>query len=239
MRILIIRHADPDYSIDSLTEKGHKEAAMLAERMAKEDITAFYLSPLGRARDTAGYTLRRMGREGTVCDWLREFPARVDKPNGDDHVAWDWLPAHWTSEPAYFDRHAWCHTEPMVAAGVPEKYEYVTKGLDALLAAHGYEREGNHYRAVRPNTDTIALFCHFGLTCVLLSHLINVSPMVLWHGFCSAPSSVTTLYTEERERGIAYFRTAAFGDVSHLYVKDEPPAFSARFCEMFDQPERH
>ena len=27
MRLLIVRHGDPDYSIDSLTEKGWKEAA--------------------------------------------------------------------------------------------------------------------------------------------------------------------------------------------------------------------
>lgn len=110
---------------------------------------------------------------------------------------------------------------------------------DALLARHGYEREGCYYRAVRPNRDTVVFFCHFGLECVLLSHLLNVSPMILWHGFCAAPTSVTTLYTEERESGIAYFRTAAFGDVSHLYAFGEAPAFSARFCETFDSDERH
>ena len=29
MKILIIRHGDPDYSIDSLTEKGWREAELL------------------------------------------------------------------------------------------------------------------------------------------------------------------------------------------------------------------
>ena len=38
MKILIIRHAEPDYSIDSLTEKGHREAALLAEKLSKEKI---------------------------------------------------------------------------------------------------------------------------------------------------------------------------------------------------------
>ena len=32
MKLLIARHADPDYSIDSLTEVGWKEAALLADR---------------------------------------------------------------------------------------------------------------------------------------------------------------------------------------------------------------
>ena len=239
MKLLIIRHADPDYSIDSLTEKGHREAALLAERMAKMKIDAFYVSPLGRARDTAGYTLRKMGREATVCDWLREFPAQVNKPNEAQDCAWDWMPRDFTAYPGFFDRDAWMHHPVMEAGNVPELYANVCAGLDALLEHHGYKREGGYYRALRANRDTVALFCHFGLECVLLSHLLNVSPMILWQGFCAAPSSVTTLYTEEREEGIAYFRTAAFGDTSHLYAAGEEPAFSARFCETFDSDERH
>ena len=40
MRILIVRHCDPNYAIDSLTEKGWREAEMLTERLAKEKIDA-------------------------------------------------------------------------------------------------------------------------------------------------------------------------------------------------------
>ena len=38
MKILIIRHGDPDYENDTLTEKGHKEAEYLAERLIKYPI---------------------------------------------------------------------------------------------------------------------------------------------------------------------------------------------------------
>ena len=92
----------------------------------------------------------------------------------------------------------------------------------------------DYYRAVQPNNDTIMFFCHFGLECVLLSHLLGVSPMVLWHGMCAAPSSVTTIYTEERRKGIASFRVQSFGDVSHLYAEGREPSFAARFCECYD-----
>ena len=34
MKLLFIRHGDPDYTIDSLTEKGWKEAEFLSEKMA-------------------------------------------------------------------------------------------------------------------------------------------------------------------------------------------------------------
>ena len=128
----------------------------------------------------------------------------------------------------------------MAEADTKAEYDRVCSEFDKLLAEHGYVRDGKLYRVERPNNDTICLFCHFGLECVLLSHLLNVSPMVLWHGFCAAPTSVTTVMTEERRKGIASFRVSAFGDVSHLYVHREEPSFSARFCECFDnEEERH
>ena len=101
-------------------------------------------------------------------------------------------------------------------------------------------REGDYYRAEKANRDTLVLVCHFGLECVLLSHLMNVSPMVLWHGMCAAPSSLTSIYTEERREGIASFRVSCFGDISHLYAAGEEPSFAARFCETYDNmDERH
>ena len=66
MKLLIIRHGDPDYSIDSLTETGWIEADVLSEKLTRLDVKAFYCSPLGRAKDTAKATLRKMGREATV-----------------------------------------------------------------------------------------------------------------------------------------------------------------------------
>lgn len=129
------------------------------------------------------------------------------------------------------------------AAGVPEEYKYVTGELDKLLAMHGYRHiaeRGNLFEVTEANNDTIALFCHFGVECVLLSHIMGVSPFTLWHGMCAAPSSVTTVVTEERRKGIASFRMSSFGDISHLYAGGEEPAFAARFCECFDnEDERH
>ncbi len=241
MKLLIIRHGDPDYSIDSLTPQGWREAELLADRMEKLEIAAFYVSPLGRARDTAAPTLKRMGRTAETLDWLREFPPRIfDGELGRERVAWDWLPQKWTAEPAYYDKDRWMHTAAMEQAGVPAEYKRVCGGLDQLLSDHGYVRQNNLYRAERPNRDVIALFCHFGVECVLLGHLLGVSPMVLWHGTCALPTSVTTVATEERRQGIAYFRMNGFGDLSHLYAANTEPSFAARFCETFDSPaERH
>lgn len=67
MRLIIVRHGDPDYEKDSLTEKGWREAAILADRISRLEVKEFYVSPLGRARDTASLTLEKMGRKATVC----------------------------------------------------------------------------------------------------------------------------------------------------------------------------
>lgn len=242
MRILIVRHGDPNYEIDSLTETGWKEAKLVADRISKMNIKDFYTSPFGRAKDTASCTLEKMNRTGITCDWLKEFWPRINRPDNREKrkICWDWLPADWTIEPKYYDVNTWAETEVMREGNVKEAYDYVCKELDGILEKYGYLRENNYYRVDRANQDTIVLFCHFGIECVLLSHLLNVSPMILWHGFCAAPASITTIYTEERRKGVASWRVSAFGDISHLYAAGEEPSFAARFCECYDnQNERH
>ena len=77
MKIIFIRHGEPNYEIDSLTEKGWREAELLSKRTAKWNVTDFYCSPLGRAKDTASFTLKNAGREAEILPWLREFDAPV------------------------------------------------------------------------------------------------------------------------------------------------------------------
>lgn len=240
MRLLMIRHAEPDYAIDSLTEKGWREAEYLAERLEHTEIDKCYVSVLGRAKDTASLTLARKQMQAEECEWLKEFPTQIVRPDrGYKTTTWDFLPQDWKNVREYYDKDVWASTDVMEEGEVLWEYQRVTKAFDQVLENHGYVRDGNLYRAVRPNRDTIAFFCHFGVECVLLSHLIGSSPMVMWHGFCAAPSSVTTVMTEERREGTASFRITEFGDISHLYANGEEPSFAARFCETFDGDERH
>lgn len=215
MKLLIIRHADPDYEKDTLTEKGWREAELLSNRLITLDIKEFYVSPLGRARDTANVTLKKMNRTAEVLPWLREFNV-YDEKSGKKRICWDLLPQDWTVINEYYNKDLW-HTVPaMKACNVISEANKVFEGIDRILEKNGYVREGNLYRAV----NTIVLFCHFGVECVILSHLLGISPVVLWHGCCALPTSVTTLVTEERRKGIACFRMLAFGDISHLYAAD-------------------
>ena len=242
MRILIIRHGDPDYANDTLTEKGKREATLLAKRLEKENIDAFYSSPLGRAKDTCLYTARAVGKENEIVvkDWLHEFNHPLTLPSGRErNIPWDMLPTEWTDNDKMYDYKRWYKQKCYRKSNMKAAYDNVANGLDTLLKEYGYVREGNSYRVENANTKTIALFCHFGLEMVLMSRRCNVSPIPLWHHFTALTSSVTTLYSEERRKGIATFRCAGFGDIGHLYAGEEPPSFSARFCEIFESEDRH
>jgi probable phosphoglycerate mutase len=240
MRLLFIRHGDPDYERDNLTETGKREAELLAERIAPMEIKEYFVSTMGRALATARPTLQKSGRSAEECDWLREFSVGVHRPDceGLSHVPWDWLPQDWSKSPLLLDREHW-HEHPVFAEmDLKSRYDRVIGEFESVLARHGYVRDGLCYRVERANSDTLAFFCHFGVTCVLMSRLMNVSPMVLWHGMAMAPVSVTTIYSEERRPGIAAFRAAAIGDISHLYARGQAPSFSARFCEVYGNGDR-
>ena len=234
MHLVFIRHGDPDYVKNSLTEKGFREAECLSKRVVRWKIDGLYVSPYGRAQDTAKPFLDKIECKPETLPWLKEFDYKIkDSRTKKQRGCWDWLPQDWTEREHFYRYDEWLNDEILNEGNVRERTQYVLDGMDSFLTDHGYERDKHYYRAVRPNNDTIALFCHFGVTALILGHLIGASPMVLWHGLCAAPTSVTTVYTEERRPGIASFRIASYGDISHLYIADEPPAFSARFRECY------
>ncbi|MEE3419831.1 MAG: histidine phosphatase family protein [Lachnospiraceae bacterium] len=293
MRLLFVRHGDPDYEHDALTEKGRREAELLSRVIPEMGIREVYISPLGRARQTAEIGLQNVTVEKTTTvPWLMEFmtdlnlnqhpelrcaygedtplldggkelsgfigghksyyemlhPGSVKAylpdeqgkvPTYAPRIIWDVLPSYAKDHPELYDCKEWLHSDLAIAGHLEECSEYVFDNFDAMLADHGYRRDGLIYDAVAPNRRTVACFCHLGLECLLASHLMHVSPFTLWMHFAFVPSSVTEFITEERQEGIAIFRARRLGDISHLVQGHEEPSFAARFCETFDGPERH
>lgn len=234
MNLIFIRHGDPDYSIDSLTEKGWREAELLSARTTKWNVKEFYCSPLGRARDTASFTLHKLNRTATIHDWLKEFFVPVKDPEtGNDRIPWDFMPNYWTKEENFYHKDTWYKAPVMQTGNIEAEFSKVKEGIDTLLAEHGYVRNGNYYKVVQGNHDTLVFFCHLGAQFVILSHLLGIPAPLLWQGCFVAPTSVTVLTTEERVKGEAYFRLRTLGDTSHLYVAGEPNSRSGFFREQF------
>ena len=140
MRILLIRHAEPDYTVDSLTPKGHREAELLSRRLLSYDIRDFYQSPLGRARDTAAYTLKKLNREAETLPWLHEFMGSYPDPETGKRriVAWDVKPRIWSSFPGITDVRTWYNAPAFSNGNVREIWEETVNGVDSLLSRYGF-----------------------------------------------------------------------------------------------------
>jgi len=201
---------------------------------------AVYASPLGRAQKTCLASQKECGFCFETLPWLREFDATAFSPTvHKKRLVWDLMPSFFWKRPLLYDNERWMEDVYFANTDIKEKYLDVQNGLDELLLRHGYRHQGKAYRVVRSNCDTVVLFCHFGVLCVMMSVITGFSPYVFWQHFCALPTSVTTLVTEEREEGKAMFRCIGFGDLSHLALGNEEPSFAARFCETFDSEERH
>lgn len=237
MKILIIRHGNPDYSIDSLTEKGWREAELLARRLTGMKIDAFYCSPLGRARDTARPTMEKLGREAQILPWLEEFSGKYISPRtGKRELAFDLMPQYWSIQPEMFDREKWLDNGLYRTGNVREIYERTVCGVDSLLAGYGYVRKpGSLVFACAKNDDTvICLFCHCVMGQTIIAHLLGMPAPLVWHTTMMPTSSVTTLVTEERVPGEVLFRMFQMGDTSHLYAAGEPVSTAGLFRECAD-----
>lgn len=303
MRLLFIRHGDPDYVHDTLTERGVEEARALARIIPQLEVGDCYVSSLGRAKKTAQLALEGTGIEPVEQEWLQEFMTdydvngsgllqsifpdtnRMDEmkeydidsyrsigtllnpeirrrftpdeegklPEYAPRVAWDMMPEYYTSHPELSDPHGWRESYIATHGGnMPSVqgesvstflacYDYVMEHFDAFLAQYGYDRkEGGLYHTQRGVEKTVTLFCHFGITAVLLSRLWNTSPFLLLQSLCMAPTAVTEVVTEERAEGRAYFRALRIGDTTHLTMAGLKPSFAARFCETYySKGQRH
>lgn len=229
MRLIFIRHGDPNYEKDCLTEKGQREAALLADRTKDWQVDDVFVSPHGRARETAAPSLKNWDKDATVLHWAREFVV-------DDRIVWDFLPAEWTKEDGNFCENQWVACPRTVFA--QEEYKTVCRELDELLASYGYERQGRYYRVREHSDKTVVIFCHFGVSMIFLSHLLNLPAQALLHGLFMATTSITVLNTEERAEGAAYFRAERVGDTAHLSRGGEPISESGYFAKIMQENQK-
>lgn len=238
MRLILIRHAEPDYETDSLTEKGIREAAYLGERVKDWKIDELYVSCLGRARKTAEPIETVLHKKAIVLDWLQEFRGVIDEKYGTENgIPWDLKTSLWTEIPQLYEKDHWYQAELMAPVkgqpSVEGVYQETCEKLDALLAEYGYLREGNLYRVKAHSDATLVLVCHMAITFMMLSHLLGTAFSPLMQGCFLPPSSVTVVNTEELEKGIASFRCQGMGDTRHLARHGEPISEVGYFGEVF------
>lgn len=228
MKIILIRHAEPDYKNNTLTEEGFKEIESLGHHYSDNDFDYVYSSPLNRAFLTAKAVIKN--KEIVVLDWLKEFEGRV-LINGQKQVAWDIVPSYVNEHPELLT-YEYKNMDIIKDSNVNENIDQIYDGFDKLLAKHGYFREKCTYRVTNGNDDTIVIFCHFCMMNILMSRLFNVPYLTLALNTFCPPTGITTLESEEREKGYANFRLVSFGDVSHLKQDNIPVSRSGKFINF-------
>lgn len=77
-------------------------------------------------------------------------------------------------------------------------------------------REDGYYHCTKDTDKTIAIFCHFGVTCVMIAHLLGISPLLTLQGLSAEPTAIATLCTDDRFKPNVNFRLHGFGDINHL-----------------------
>ncbi len=239
MEIIFIRHAEPDYENNTLTKKGFKEAEILGKYLKDEKFNAMYVSTMQRAKLTALGILKYNDKVPVkYLDSLREFDTSFELPYTKDGYGWDFKTSLLKNNEIYsYDK--WKEADFLKVEELHKRYDKETNEFLEIIESHGYKKEGKIFKVIKPNHDKIVFVCHFGRISYLLSTLLNVSPILLANYTVSAPTGITRLFTEERERGEAIFRMTEYGSVTHLKMANEPVSFMARFCETFDDETEH
>lgn len=218
MRLIYVRHGEPDYENDCLTKNGLRQAECTAERLSRENIRAIYASPMGRAKQTASFTARMLDKDIKVLDFMHEIDWG-DAGNGD--LAYDGHP--WTlaykllsGEPGYVGSNDWAEHPYFRDNICMQYYRDISEKIDEFLAGYGLIRSNGLYVTDSCPDDDIALFAHGGSGAVVLSHVLNLPlPFVLTSmpfGVCS----VTVIEFVPQEDRVIVPRLELFNDMDHL-----------------------
>ena len=174
MRLIFVRHGEPDYEKDCLTETGKIQAAAAAERLAGEGISEIYASPCGRAWQTAEYTARRLKLPVTELEYMHEISWGGEGVPDEGHpwtlgdrmiaeLGADFSRMDWREHPWFRDNTALRY------------YDRISRELDAFMLAQGYRHEGTRFYCEKANDKTVAIFSHGGSGACALGHLMGLA----------------------------------------------------------------
>lgn len=225
MLLFYMRHGDPIYEPDSLTERGQRQAKALAERMKRCRPDRIISSSSNRAIQTAVPTAEALGKEIEILDWCNEGYAYEDFT-----LIYEDKPRQWPfwdagarevfcSEEIRAYGKEWYKHPYFAGTRIPEGWERMSKGTDALLLSLGYRHEGNGYIAERPNNDRIAWFAHQATGGAVMSHLLDIPYFELGLRFDMGHSGMTVI--DFAGDGFVVPRVLQWSNDSHLFYMGE------------------
>ena len=223
MRLIFVRHGEPDYEHDCLTETGKLQAAAAAERLSGEGISAIFSSPNGRARETAAAAAARLGLPVTVLDYMHEISWGGPGIPENGHP-WTLSDRMLTDDNFDFFARDW-RTHPSFAGNDALKYyDLVVSRFGELMKSRGYTQDGRRFFCDTDRDETVAVFSHGGSGAAALSGLLSLPfPYVL----CVMPydyTSVIILDFPVRKGEYVHPRLELFNDARHIRTGGSRPA---------------
>ena len=236
MRLIFVRHGEPDYINDCLTENGVIQAKSTAERLKAESISAVYSSPMGRAVETASFTAKEHNLKINVLDFMHEidwgdlpdndgFSSRSDDGKNDlslkeklpfDGHLWTLAYKLLTENPEFVASPDWKKHHYFKDNVSMKYYEMISEKFDLFLENFGLIRKNGLYYVSERNDATIALFAHGGSGAIMFSHILSLPfPYVLVnmpYGVCS----ISILNFDSEPGKMCIPRLELFNDMGHI-----------------------
>lgn len=223
MRIVFVRHGEPDYDLDILTPRGTLQAEAAAKRLERENITAVYSSPQGRAQLTAAPLAKLLKLPVITLDFMHEINSgdangKKMPLNGSPWLLSEKMLAEENEE---ITLDGW-RGHPYFKNNLASRcYDYVASEFDKWLETLGYRREGRRYRCLVENDRTVALFSHGGSGACALSRTLNLPFNYMLAAMQYGFTSVTVLRYPGKAGELTYPRIELFNDMAHTLGADK------------------
>lgn len=214
MRIIFVRHGEPDYERDCLTETGKKQAAAAANRLAREGIAEIYASPMGRAVQTAAFTAKRLNLPVQTLDFMHEISWGGPGIPQEGHP---WTVSDWMIAQEDFDfYHTDWREHPYYKNNIAVRYlNEISAQFDAFIRRQGYRHEGTRYFCETDRQKTVAVFSHGGSGACVLSHLLALPFPYVCTMLPYEFTSVIILEFPVRKGEYVHPRIELFNDTAH------------------------
>lgn len=224
MLLFYVRHGDPIYDPDSLTELGKEQAEALVARMKVCNPDRIYASSSVRAIQTAEPTAKALKKEIEILDWChedyaaRDFWTRTESGKSFWCFGIDEIKKMFVSKEVRTMDRTWYEYPYFAKGNYKAGIQRIQAETDTFLESLGYKHvpEEGGYIAVRPNDDRIALFAHQGFGLAFMSCLLDIPyPQFCTH-FDFTHSSITVI--EFKGEGLVIPKMLQLANDSHIFA---------------------
>ncbi len=231
MLLFYIRHGDPIYNPDSLTELGEKQADALVDRLMGANVSDVFVSSSNRAQQTARPFCNRAKLVPKVLDWANEGYS-WDEFAINAEGRYDWAYRYpfirkLFREPkiiALGDK--WATASEFSEYKLAQGVERINRSADEFLLSLGllHDRQNKCYYKTKDFSEkNVAFFAHSGTGMALLSSVLDIPyPIFANHFMELGHSSVTVVDFNENDTEIIP-RVVEYSNDSHLYKANLKP----------------